>query len=51
MTDKSTTEEIRKALPPDTLRTLKAISEEKAREMYREVVSKEWGRIIPRQFK
>jgi bisphosphoglycerate-independent phosphoglycerate mutase (AlkP superfamily) len=42
---KSTTEEIRKMLPSETLKTLEAIPEEKAREMYKEVVAKEWERM------
>ncbi len=42
---KSTTEEIRKVLPPETLKTLGTISEEKAREMYKEVVAEEWKRM------
>jgi hypothetical protein len=41
---RSTTEEIRKMLPSETLKTLKAIPEERAREMYKEVVAEEWKR-------
>lgn len=41
---KSTAEEIRRALPPETLETLKGISKEKARETYKEAVAKEWAR-------
>ncbi len=41
---KSTTGEIKKMLSPETMKTLRAISKEKAREMYKDVVAEEWKR-------
>ncbi|NOZ76642.1 MAG: hypothetical protein GXO65_02995 [Euryarchaeota archaeon] len=40
----TTTEELRKALPPEVLRTLKAIPEDRARNLYEEMVAREWKR-------
>jgi hypothetical protein len=41
---RTTTGDLRKTLPPEVLRTLKAIPEDRARKLYEEMAEGEWER-------